>query len=310
MGGEIRVDSAQGEGSLFRIELPAALAEATEVVDAGSAGPDVLGLAPGQPEWRILIVEDHPKNRSLLSGLLRIAGFEIRETENGEEAISVFQQWQPHLIWMDMRMPVMDGYEATAKIRSLPGGDTVKIVAVTASAFNEQRQDILAAGCDDVVHKPSKNHEIYETITLQLDIEYLYKHMGTEVPPEQAVTLTADMLAGLPHEFHQELRQAILTLDRDAIFAVIECIEPLAPGTARGLRTLMDNFQIGLINELLGGMMNGEPRQPDGSLKENMILSHDILIVDDEMSNLKLLSECLGQAGLPGPLDGKAATGH
>jgi CheY-like chemotaxis protein len=83
---------------------------------------------------------------------------------NGEEAIALFEQWQPHFIWMDMRMPVMDGYEATRKIRALPCGEAVKIVALTASAFKEQRKSILQAGCDDVVLKPFQAHELFDAM--------------------------------------------------------------------------------------------------------------------------------------------------
>jgi CheY-like chemotaxis protein len=197
-------------------------------------------------------VEDNLENRLLLSSLLRKAGFEIREVENGKEAITQFHEWQPHLIWMDMRMPVMDGYEATAQIRSLPGGDRVKIVAITASAYSEQRQDILAAGCDDLVRKPFRDHEIFESMARQLDIKYFYEEMGEEALQRERINLTAEMLAGLPPELNQELRQAILALDREAIFAVIERIEPISPDTAKGLRILMDNFQTGLIGDLLG----------------------------------------------------------
>jgi CheY-like chemotaxis protein len=197
-------------------------------------------------------VEDNLENRLLLSSLLHKAGFEIREVENGKEAITQFHEWQPHLIWMDMRMPVMDGYEATAKIRSLPGGDMVKIVAITASAYSEQRQDILAAGCDDLVRKPFRDHEIFESMARQLDIKYFYEEMGEEALQRESINLTAEMLAGLPPELNQELRQTVLALDREAIFAVIERIEALSPDTAKGLRILMDNFQTGLIGDLLG----------------------------------------------------------
>ena len=164
MGGEIHVKSIPGKGSLFCVNLPVALAEAADVASAETARPEVRGLAPGQPMRRLLVVDDNAENRLLLSSLLKQVGFEVREAENGEEAVTLFKEWKPHLIWMDMRMPVMDGYEATAKIRELPGGNTVKIVAITASAFKEQRKTIIEAGCNEVVHKPFKSHEIFDAI--------------------------------------------------------------------------------------------------------------------------------------------------
>ncbi|MEJ2693854.1 MAG: ATP-binding protein, partial [Candidatus Thiodiazotropha sp.] len=143
MGGEIGIESKLGEGSLFHVELPVALAKATQVKVAVVSHPAVVRLAEDRPEWRILIVEDSLENRLLLRSLLMQVGFTVREAENGKEGVSLFEQWHPHLIWMDIRMPVMDGYEATIRIRELPGGDTVKIVALTASAFKEQREKIL-----------------------------------------------------------------------------------------------------------------------------------------------------------------------
>ena len=252
MNGEISVDSTPGKGSLFRVELPMALSEAAEVVDVGSAGPVVLGLEPGQAAWRILVVEDNPDNRLLLSSLLLQAGFEIREAENGEQAVALFEQWQPHLIWMDIRLPVMDGYEATAKIRSLPGGDTVKIVAITASAFKEQDKSILQAGCDEAVRKPFKDHKIFECMARHLSVKYIYKDREAVAAHKPGINLTAETLTALPPDLLQELRETTLALDREAIFAVIERMEPLAPDTAKGLRTLMDNFQTGLIRDLFG----------------------------------------------------------
>jgi PAS domain S-box-containing protein len=252
MTGEIRVDSTPGRGALFRVELPVVLADSVEVLVVGATGPAVLGLATGQATRRILVVEDNSANRLLLYSLLREAGFEVREAENGEEAIDLFEQWQPHLIWIDMRMPVLDGYAATRRIRDLPGGEAVKIVAITASAFKEQCQNILAAGCDEIVYKPFRDHEIFETMARLLDVKYLYDEKGEEATRKEGVELTAEMLAELPPELLQELREAALTLDRQAIIAVIEGIEPVSLDTAKGLRTLADNFQLGLICDLLG----------------------------------------------------------
>ncbi len=106
-------------------------------------------------------MDDNTDNRLLLTSLLTQVGFTVQEATNGQEAITQFQAWHPHFIWMDIRMPVLGGIAATEQIRALPGGKTVKIVAITASVLAEQRETILAAGCDDVVNKPIQEHEIF-----------------------------------------------------------------------------------------------------------------------------------------------------
>jgi PAS domain S-box-containing protein len=254
MDGEISIDSTPDKGSLFRVKLPVALSEAAEVADVRLAGPAVLGLEPGQTAWRILVVEDNLDNRLLLSSLLLQVGFEMQEAENGERAVVLFEQWQPHFIWMDMRMPVMDGYEATGKIRSLPGGDKVKIIAITASALKEQYKGILEAGCDEVVRKPFKDHEIFECMARHLGTRYLYEEKGEAAAHKPGVNLTAEMLAELPSALLQELRETTLALDSEAIYALIKRVESRAPDTARGLRVCMNNFQISRIRELLGAV--------------------------------------------------------
>jgi CheY-like chemotaxis protein len=251
LGGQISAESEVGKGSLFRVDLPVALTDAAEALGSEAAKPAVLGLEPGQPACRILVVEDNVENRLLLSGLLRESGFEIREAVNGQEAVALFEQWRPHFIWMDMRMPVLDGYEATAKIRSLPGGDAVKIVALTASAFKEQRKSILEAGCDEVVHKPFKDHEIFEPMARLLDLEYLYKDMGEEVIQKEGITLTQEMLNELPRELLQELRQTTLALNKEATLEVIVRVADRAPEVAAGLRELVDNYQMAELLDLL-----------------------------------------------------------
>ncbi len=252
MNGEIEIDSEPGRGSLFKVKIPLQMVEAGTAIPGKAPVAEVTGLQADQPDWRILVVDDNLENRVLLTTLLTNIGCNVKDAKNGEEAISIFQEWQPHFIWMDLRMPVLDGFAATRKIRALPGGEAVKIVAVTASVLEERHDEILACGCDEVVRKPFRDHEIFESMARQLDIKYLYQDRGAEAAQKQGINLTAEMLAGLPPDLLQDLRKATLTLEREAIFAVIEHIEQLAPGTAKGLRTLMDNFQIGQIRDLLG----------------------------------------------------------
>jgi signal transduction histidine kinase/CheY-like chemotaxis protein len=251
MDGEIDVKSEPGKGSLFTVTIPLDLADALALVAQPAPEAEVLWLKPGQADWRILVVDDNRDNRALVTGMLDPAGFVTREAENGAVAIEIFQDWRPHLILMDMRMPVMDGYVATGKIRVLPEGDEVSIVAVTAQAFDEHREDILAAGCDDLVHKPFREHQIFDVIARHLGVEYLRDEV-TEAPlPDITIPLTAEMLSELPEELLGGLREATLTLNREAIFAIIERIEPQAPDTAKALQKLMDDFQMGQIYDLL-----------------------------------------------------------
>ena len=250
MDGEIDVKSEPGKGSLFAVTIPLDLADASALPAQPATEAEILGLKPGQADWRILVVDDNRDNRVLLTSMLDPVGFVTREAENGESAIEAFHDWRPHLVLMDMRMPVMDGYAATVKIRELPGGDEVKIVAVTAHAFDEHREEILAAGCDDLVHKPFREHQIFDVIARHLGVEYLHDEV-TEAPvPEEAIPLTAKMLSELPVELLEELREATLTLNRDAISTIIERIEPQGPDTARALQKLVDDFQIGQIRDL------------------------------------------------------------
>jgi CheY-like chemotaxis protein len=134
----------------------------------------MVGLTASQPEYRILIAEDQEDNQLLLTTLMQDLGLPTKLAVNGEECVRMFQEWHPHLIWMDRQMPVMDGIEATRQIRALPGGDAVKIVAVTASVLEQQQEEVKSAGMDDFVSKPYRLEEIYACLTRQLDLQYRY----------------------------------------------------------------------------------------------------------------------------------------
>lgn len=251
MGGSIEVESEAGKGALFRVRLPAGIVEAADVKTPMETKPMVIGLAPGQKAWRILIADDHPDNRLVLKSLLEEAGFSILEAENGKEALEAFEKEAPDFIWMDMRMPVMDGYEAARQIRLHPGGDQLPIIALTASAFREQRQEILAAGCDDIVFKPFREHKIFEVMGRFLGVEYVYAEPDDAAAPIDDAELTAAMLAELPPELLKDLDETTLVANRKAILEVIERIQEHAPDVAENLRALVQNFEIERIRELL-----------------------------------------------------------
>jgi CheY-like chemotaxis protein/anti-sigma regulatory factor (Ser/Thr protein kinase) len=241
MGGTIAVESTPGKGSLFRVDLPVELAQTSDVIKPGDRKHEnVVGIAPGQPAYRILIVEDQYENQLLLKQLMADIGLETKVAENGEQCVRLFNEWHPHLIWMDRRMPVMDGIEATQRIRRLPDGEAVKIVAVTASAFKEQQQEMFDAGMNDFVRKPYRFDEIYDCLARQLGIKYIYQSNNAEeaVP----VTLTPAMLVELPAELRKELRDALENLDNERIAAVIRQVEIIDAELGSTLTSLAEYF--------------------------------------------------------------------
>jgi two-component system sensor histidine kinase EvgS len=250
MGGSIEVESAAGKGALFRLRLPAGIVESADMEAPLETKRSVIGLAPGPKAPRILIVDDHPENRLLLKTLLENAGFSIIEAENGKKALEAFEMETPDFIWMDMRMPVMDGYEAARQIRRRPGGEKLPIVALTASAFRNQRPQILEAGCDDMVFKPFREHEIFEVMARFLGVEYVYEERAAAAPKDD-VELTAAMLAELPPDLLQELDKTTLVANRGDILEVIARIEDQAPDVADNLRALVQGFEVERIRELL-----------------------------------------------------------
>jgi signal transduction histidine kinase/CheY-like chemotaxis protein len=219
MGGHISVSSTVGTGSTFKVELPVAIAHKNTITAIEECQP-VKGIMPDQPTWRLLIVDDNADNRLLLSTMLTAVGFQVREAENGQQAIHLFEQWQPHLIWMDMRMPVLDGYEAATRIRQLPGGDSVKIIAITASAFKEQHHSIIDAGCDAVIHKPFRASEVFAALTKMLTVKFVYEDMPHVSP---FLGVTAEMLDTLPITLRQQLHNAAQYLDIYPINLKILC---------------------------------------------------------------------------------------
>ena len=251
MGGQIMVTSELNKGSSFILKLPVTKIEQSEIINKLALdGKQVRGLAPGQPSYRVLIVEDQLENRLLLKRLMESVGFDVREAVNGLQGVEQFTHWQPHFIWMDRRMPIMDGITATEKIRNLPNGDKVKIVAVTASVFTEQRQEFLDAGIDGIVGKPYRDDEIFTCMTKHLGVQFIYDEPVNEKNVAEQL-LNEQRLRQLPEAFLFELQQAAMTLDIEQSLMVIERIKTIDAPLADVLAGRVSQFDFEAITKLL-----------------------------------------------------------
>jgi PAS domain S-box-containing protein len=239
MGGQIGVASEPDKGSEFYFSIPVRVLPSVAEPEEPKHGR-ILGLAEGQPRHRLLIVEDQAENRLLLRSLLDRLGFEMSEAVNGKEAVALFDQLRPDLIWMDVRMPVMDGLEAIRRIRATKAGAVTKIIALTAHALEEERSAIMAAGCDDFVRKPFREQEIFDALARHLLLKFIYeKAPRPESTPEApGLALRPEQLEGLPAELLRELRQAVIELDTARTHTIIGQITEQDASLGLALNTL------------------------------------------------------------------------
>ncbi|MBN1877530.1 MAG: GAF domain-containing protein [Anaerolineae bacterium] len=267
MGGDITVKSEVGRGSVFLFDVHIGLADPSEIQE-NKPEREIIALEPDQhaPDggpYRLLVVEDREANRRLLVKLLTELGapphgFDVREATNGVEALAIWEEWTPHLIWMDMRMPVMDGYEATRRIKATSQGQQTVIIALTASAFEEDRIEILEGGCDDFVRKPFRRNEIFDKLAQHLGVRYIYEELAQVAPTRQSKAdtqafLTPAALADLPPALVARLEKAAIETNMVSVTEVITEIRAHQTSfgnsvvLADALESLADDFEYGKI---------------------------------------------------------------
>lgn len=261
MGGKITVSSRIGYGSLFRFTIQVLAVEMGGRKDSAIT-QQIVGLAAGQPTYRILVVDDKLENRRLLVELLVPVGFEVQEAENGEDAIAQWETWNPDLIWMDVRMPVMNGYEATRQIKTAcatANRTSPIIIALTGSVFEEDRKVALEMGCSDFMRKPFRAEELFEKMTKHLGVQYAYtgeqESQTTRVQSEPgsilpSSPLTAADLAVMPTNWVEQLHQAATKVNAKLVLNLVEQIPSTHSYLAHALNRLVDDFCFEEIVEL------------------------------------------------------------
>ncbi|URD51747.1 hybrid sensor histidine kinase/response regulator [Chroococcidiopsis sp. CCNUC1] len=248
MGGKITVNSELGKGTVFQFNIQALESDVSKAVEQKRTYR-VVGIQPNQQKYRILVVDDRWENRQLLLKLLQPIGFQVKEAVNGQEAIKIWQQWQPHLIWMDMRMPVMNGYDATQQIKSHLQGQATAIIALTASTLEEEKAIVLSAGCDDFVRKPFHEEVIFDKMAQFLGVRYIYEEICSKNISEASTVdkLTAEALAVMSNEWLMNLSEAAALIDEEQIAQLVSQIPEEYQALAQSIQKEVSEFNFDRI---------------------------------------------------------------
>jgi CheY-like chemotaxis protein len=251
-----------------------------------------------------LVVDDRAENRQLLVKFLAPLGFELHEARNGVEAVAQWQSHRPHLIWMDIRMPEMDGYEATRRIKAAPGGQDTVIIALTASVFEEDRANILAAGCQDFVRKPISEAVLLEKLAQHLGVVYRYAEATEPPPPEPPLSLDSrpliQALAQQPETWVRQLYRAARGADEEEINALVAQLPTQDTDLAQAIATWVEAFRLDDIIKLTEAWQ--APRSSSTLASTGVGLAKTdapprVLIVDDRVENRELLRRWLEPIG-------------
>lgn len=257
MGGDIAVsnNTLAPSGIIFNLQIHTK-SIVPQTLQTQSTLRRIVGLESDQVEYRILVVDDSKTNRAIMKQILEPVGFKVKEAVNGQEAIDVWFSWQPHMIWMDLRMPVMNGCEATKRIKSYSQTLSTPIVALSASTLEEDRTLFQAAGCDDFVGKPFSEKIIFDKIAQHLGIRYVYESISSSTTRNLNTNLnsnfklTAESLNVMPHQWLTQLEQAAIVLDQDALIQLVQKIPPEHPDLKNALLKEVNNFDFDQILNL------------------------------------------------------------
>ena len=253
MGGEINITSEVGKGSAFTFSIPMEAGDPRQA-ERFERLPRVIALKAGQPNYRVLIVDDTADNQILLAEILNRTGFSTCLASSGEEALQMVEAWHPQLIFMDMRMPSMNGAETIQRIRIMKPGGQVKIMSVTANNFDNMRKEAIDAGADDFLGKPFKEEELFEKIRLLLGVEYDYDLEESETEPALTAGIpdfSPEEMALLPLELVEEIRKAANDADYEVLLELLARVEFSSPRLWQQLCGMVESYNYQQLLEVL-----------------------------------------------------------
>jgi signal transduction histidine kinase/CheY-like chemotaxis protein len=249
MDGTIEVSSVFEQGSTFIVEIPVIQLKQAEKDIKQPLKGHIVSLAKNQPQWRILIAEDHAENRLLIDNLLTRAGFKTRLTTNGLDAVEAFKQWQPDLICMDRRMPLLDGLEAIKRIKNLKGGDKVKIICITASVLKEDRMEAINIGADDFLQKPYHADQVFEAIARQLGAKYTYED-ESKVIEKSTAKMSVDDIMPISNEWLERFIACSRLGDTEAMLELADSLDADQSDLKDKLKYHINQFQVKFLIDL------------------------------------------------------------
>jgi CheY-like chemotaxis protein len=183
----------------------------------------------------------------------------MKEACNGKEAIAIWDEWEPHLIWMDMRMPVMDGYEATKYIKSTTKGNATAVIALTASVLEEEKAIVLSAGCDDFLRKPFAEHTIFDTLAKHLGVKYIFAETISSTLNQAAQSiLTSQDLTCMSEEWIAQLYTAALEANTNLVMNLIQEIPEGETYLIQSLTKLARQFKFEELVDLAEPLISNE----------------------------------------------------
>ncbi|MEM7725826.1 MAG: CHASE2 domain-containing protein [Cyanobacteria bacterium P01_A01_bin.45] len=278
MGGDIKVDSQPNRGSRFSFSIPVILSQMSVDNEKNSykLHNSIIGLESSESEYKILVVDDHYESRKLLVKLLTSIGFQVEEAENGKEAVEIYNLCKPDLICMDIHMPVMNGYEAIKQIKSCPQGQLIPIFALSAYAFEEDKNTALSKGFDDFISKPFKLDILLEKIRQYLKLNYIYDDVHnkskdknsssnsiayksnnlTNIEAELIETELRHHLSQMPDDWLKKLHTASCICDDNLIFKLIEDIPSENTSMIEIIKDLTSEFRFDKIVQITEEILN------------------------------------------------------
>jgi len=245
MGGDITVISTPGKGSCFHVVIEVQeCEEISKPVDR--IEKQVIGLKPGLNDIRILIVDDNEENRLVIKDLLDPIGFTTMVAEDGGKAIEAVQKVKPDLIFMDIRMPNIDGFEAARRILAMELTKSTPIIALTATVLNLDTQKIMDSGMRGYISKPFKDYELFSVIEEQLGKIFIYQEEQVETENQKNLKeslLTRSDMALIPATMLSQLKNVTLNAQFDKLMELIEEISNISPNLSYQLRKMADRYQ-------------------------------------------------------------------